>query len=52
MSEVHHLLSGLQHLYNGLKLGVDEVDSVEEWKREGKQWEEVVNDAKMRGWLA
>ena len=43
------------HLYNGLKLGSEEVDSVVVWERgegyEKKTWEEIVKGAEQDGWL-
>ncbi|KAI0090534.1 hypothetical protein BDY19DRAFT_715394 [Irpex rosettiformis] len=48
------------HLYNGLKLGNDEVDEVVVWEREEEEeeekngrkgWEEVVKKAEEDGWL-
>lgn len=41
------------HLYNGLKLGKDEVESVTSWElpSEGHGWERAVEDAKASRWL-
>ena len=46
------------HLYNGLRLGKDEVDSVACWDRgdgavadDKKGWEQLVKDAEKEGWL-
>jgi uncharacterized protein (DUF952 family) len=44
------------HLYNGLRLGKEEVESVVCWEREGAQegrkaWEELVKRAEQDGWL-
>ena len=39
------------HLYNGLRIGRDEVDSVAEWKKECADWDHVVDKAKEEKWL-
>lgn len=38
-------LSVLKHLYNGLKLGRDEVESIAIWQNEGG-WDKALNGAK------
>ena len=39
------------HLYNGLRIGRDEVDSIMEWEKESADWGHVVNKAKEEEWL-
>jgi hypothetical protein len=40
-----------QHLYNGLKLGKGEIESVELWEKGNGDWDNAVEKAKERGWL-
>ncbi|KAI0337474.1 hypothetical protein BDW22DRAFT_1364134 [Trametopsis cervina] len=39
------------HLYNGMKLGKDEVEEVGFWERDEKTWEEVAHEREEAGWL-
>jgi uncharacterized protein (DUF952 family) len=40
-----------EHLYNGLKVGKDEVESVAVWERGERGWDEVLENEKEKGWL-
>lgn len=39
------------HLYNGLQLGKEEIDSVAKWDRNDLGWDEALEKAKAEGWL-
>ncbi|KAF7800095.1 hypothetical protein EIP86_011339 [Pleurotus ostreatoroseus] len=39
------------HLYNGLKLGKDELDSVRKWDRNETGWDDAVRKVQVEGWL-
>ena len=39
------------HLYNSLRIGRDEFDSISEWKKESADWDHVVDKAKDEEWL-
>ncbi|PPQ83279.1 hypothetical protein CVT25_004015 [Psilocybe cyanescens] len=38
------------HIYNGLRLGKDEIESVVEWERQ-TGWDETINKATAEGWF-
>jgi len=39
------------HLYNGLRLGQAEVESVVEWEQDSKGWNTAIERARLESWL-
>ena len=39
------------HLYNGLRLGRAEIESIVEWEQDSKGWDTAIEKARSESWL-
>lgn len=39
------------HVYNGLRLGEAEIESIAEWEQDSEGWDTVIEVAKSESWL-
>ena len=45
------LMVSVKHLYNGLKVGKDEVESVATWENGDGSWDQALSKAEADAWL-